>query len=303
MGVEAVTARFLVYCKMAGVDFSRTCTLGRQSLYVDRRELQAVLEESGLNHTKPDFEKIFGNVNSNEEIGFSDNFFRFLGAVEVASIDASGYEHASIIHDMNKGIGSEYCSSFSVVVDGGTLEHIFNFPIAIENCMKMLELGGHFISVAPANNYFGHGFYQFSSELFFRVFTRSNGFEVGKVFLVAEKPFRSWYEVPDPSSVRERIFLRNQVSTLQLFYAKKVLAQAGLHEVPQQSDYKEILWQGANEEWTAHGDKNSLRRAAKLRRIACLMPLSMVRFLRAMRPMLTGLRPPFRHKYLRRVKA
>jgi hypothetical protein len=31
-------------------------------------------------------------------------------------------------------------------------------------------------AVTPANNQMGHGFYQFSPELFFRVFSQENGY-------------------------------------------------------------------------------------------------------------------------------
>jgi 2-polyprenyl-3-methyl-5-hydroxy-6-metoxy-1,4-benzoquinol methylase len=53
------------------------------------------------------------------------------------------------------------------VFDGGTLEHIFDYPTAIKNCMKMVKPGGHLLLTTPANNWFGHGFYQFSPELFY----------------------------------------------------------------------------------------------------------------------------------------
>jgi len=55
------------------------------------------------------------------------------------------------------------------VIDGGTLEHVFNFPVAIKNAMQMVRAGGRLSLSPPANNYFGHGFYQFSPELFYRV--------------------------------------------------------------------------------------------------------------------------------------
>ncbi len=44
-------------------------------------------------------------------------------------------------------------------------------------------LGGHFISVTFANNFLGHGFHQFSPELYFRVFCPANGFEVESLML------------------------------------------------------------------------------------------------------------------------
>ena len=56
-----------------------------------------------------------------------------------------------------------------MVIDGGLLEHVFDFPTAIRNCMRMVRQGGHLILNLPVNNFPGHGFYRFSPELVFRV--------------------------------------------------------------------------------------------------------------------------------------
>ena len=54
---------------------------------------------------------------------------------------------------------------FSVVIDGGLLEHVFDFPTAIRNCMRMVRQGGHLILNLPVNNFPGHGFYKFGPGL------------------------------------------------------------------------------------------------------------------------------------------
>jgi hypothetical protein len=72
---------------------------------------------------------------------------------------------------------------FSVVYDGGTIEHVFNAVQAFKNGMEMVRVGGHFIQVNPANNFMGHGFWQFSPELIYRVFSAENGFNIRGVFL------------------------------------------------------------------------------------------------------------------------
>jgi hypothetical protein len=61
------------------------------------------------------------------------------------------------------------------VFDGGALEHVFNFPVAISSCMRALVVGGTFISSTPVNNNMGRGLYQFSPELFYRVFSQEFG--------------------------------------------------------------------------------------------------------------------------------
>ena len=63
-----------------------------------------------------------------------------------------------------------------MVVDGGTLEHVFDYPTALRNAMRMVRVGGHLILNAPVNNFPGHGFYQISPELFFRCFHDNSAF-------------------------------------------------------------------------------------------------------------------------------
>ncbi len=36
------------------------------------------------------------------------------------------------------------------MVDGGTLEHIFNVPVALKSYMEMVRVGGHLILVCPS---------------------------------------------------------------------------------------------------------------------------------------------------------
>ena len=89
---------------------------------------------------------------------FAEPFFHYLGAGEIVLLDASDFEGANVVQDMNWPIEQGLKGRFDAVFDGGTLEHIFNFPTAMTNCMEMVRLGGHFIGCSPANNFCGHGF-------------------------------------------------------------------------------------------------------------------------------------------------
>ena len=97
----------------------------------------------------------------------------------------------------------------------------------------VLEIGGAYIGITPANNQMGHGFYQFSPELYFRVFSPENGFEVQKVFLNTNG---SIYEVADPLDVGSRVELTNSRPAALVVIAKKVKNIAEF-QIPQQSDY------------------------------------------------------------------
>ena len=127
-----------------------------------------------------------------------------------------------------------------MIIEAGTIEHVFNFPVAINNCMEALKIDGHFIAITPVNNQMGHGFYQFSPELFYRVFSEENGFKILKMIICASTDgpeLMKWYEVADPKAVKERVMLVNNFPTDLLFIAKKTHDAAIFNHTPQQSDY------------------------------------------------------------------
>src|SRR5439155_26296377 len=68
---------------------------------------------------------------------YAEPLFRALGAKEVVSLDASKYQGSSFEHDMNLPIPEKFQQQFDVVYDGGSIEHVFNAPQALKNCMQM----------------------------------------------------------------------------------------------------------------------------------------------------------------------
>ena len=50
-----------------------------------------------------------------------------------------------------------------------------NFPVALKNCTQMVDPGGQYATITPANNVFGHGFYQLEPDFVFRSRSETNG--------------------------------------------------------------------------------------------------------------------------------
>lgn len=237
MGIDINTARFLLWSRKHGVDFSSTVTLGRQNVFLRPEQLERAVRRSSMSGaiSPRDLQEAAASK-------YADALFACLGASEVESVDANAYEHATIIHDMNVPI----CGNrrFSCLYDGGTLEHVFNVRTSFENCMKLVGQGGHLLHVVPANNFFGHGFYQFSAEFFYRLYGAENGFQVKKVFLVEDCPGGRWLEVPDPASVKRRIVFSNVLPTNLYVVVQKLAETTELSRFPQQSDYEQLSWVG-----------------------------------------------------------
>src|SRR5215469_5493993 len=248
MGICFHDLRLMWNARQAGASFERMLTIGRQSLWLHPAEVEALnalgAGAGGRRAESPGEHLSFG--------AGAEPFLRaFLGASSVEALDYSDYEGAQHVHDMNEPVPEAMVGHFDVVYDGGALEHIFNFPTAIANLMRMTKVGGRVFMSTPANNFFGHGFYQFSPELMFRVFAPENGFEIKTVQIVeARYPSpeltrnRTAYAVADPALVHSRVGLLTKRPVLMLVEARKMEHKPLFSRAPLQSDYV-ITWSAA----------------------------------------------------------
>lgn len=238
MGIDLHNLGLLAHAQDLGVDFTRTVGIGRQALFVDSPELDAfralrrlpALNEPPIAKGAPRY--------------FEPLMQQWLGASTVDSVDASPYENATSIHDMNLPLDAAFAGrgSYDAVLDFGCLEHVFDFAVAWRNCVELCRVGGHLIHSLPANNLSGHGFYQFSPELFFNLYQRRNGFALRGVWFALKAEPRFWWSVADPSAVRRRVTLRNAHEVYMLVVAQKLDDASRTMKAPQQSDYAESEW-------------------------------------------------------------
>ena len=245
MGIDIDVAKFLVAARERKANFQKTLMLGNQQFQFFDYDYKTLRDAFGL----PDFPLV---KNSAE-------LFQYLGAKEVSAMDFSAYEGAAILHDLNQPIGDELKEKFTFVLDGGTLEHVFNFPAALKNAMELTAVGGHLAIVTGGNNFLGHGFYQFSPELFYRALSAENGFRV--VRIIAAEVGGRWYEAADPQAVKGRVELVNDRQTYLMVLAERVERREIFERPPQQSDYVE-MWQG-DENGAAQNQSNRLKNILK----------------------------------------
>jgi hypothetical protein len=231
MGVDINGLRFLLRSAATGVNFNSTATLGHQSFHCSKLELRQVFREFNLDCTKPNAKALL-----DEETKYADGLWSYLGSQQTTSIDHSDYEQADLTHDMNLPILAEWHNRYSIVLDGGTLEHVFNFSCAIKNAMQLVSPGGHFLSITQANNFCGHGFYQFSPELFYSLFTPENGFQMEEMIVFENRKKASWYSVSSPVVLGKRVEIRSRYPVYMIVRAKKIAIVNTLSVF--QSDYQ-----------------------------------------------------------------
>jgi SAM-dependent methyltransferase len=219
MGIDVHGLNLLRYSRHFR-DFGSTITIGRQGLDVIESDVRyAVAAHSD-----------YRNDRYCEPL-----LIRYFGSTTVDSIDNSDYEGASLVHDMNLPVPSNLHARYDTVIDGGCLEHIYNVPQALKNCSLLCKPGGQILHVLPANNFCGHGFWQFSPELFFSLYSNPNGYRDTDVFLADLSDTSKWFKVKTPQN-GQRVTVH---SSTELY----VLVRTALTERPfsqsniQQSDY------------------------------------------------------------------
>jgi hypothetical protein len=132
--------------------------------------------------------------------------------------------------------------------------------------MDALKVGGHFFAGLPANNYCGHGFYQFGAEFFYRVFSAENGFEIRKLFVAPAYIAGKWvdgpvFEVSDPGEVGGRVEIEGKRTMLFLVQAQKVKQEAVFARWPQQSDYS-AAWSKGPADQRRQDNETTMRQSA-----------------------------------------
>jgi SAM-dependent methyltransferase len=219
-------------------------TLGRQCVYATFAEVVMMLRAEGLTPRllpagMPERSNLPGWGDRPEAAFASDHaFFHALGALETMAMDSSDYEQAEIIWDLNRPVPPELHGRFGMIFDGGTLEHVFDTRVALENIVRMLKPGGRVIHTNPASNYLAHGFYQFSPTLY-RDYYGVNGF-VDMRCLVVEQPtwtqtghdWRAWEWDPR----RPYSHMCND-RPLMLFFSAEKTSASTFDRVPQQGEY------------------------------------------------------------------
>jgi hypothetical protein len=231
---------FLCDAHKNGLRFDDVVTMGRSQLMIDGGLLAEALEHFEIKADPNEFQQ------GGYPPPFGESLFRWLGARHVDALDASDYEGANLIADLNQPVPESYRARYDLVYDSGSLEHIFNVPQVLRNYMEMTRVGGSVLIETFASNLMGHGLYQFSPELFYRVFSPENGFRVVRTVVFEYYPFSTFYDIPDPSEIRSRIELcqASWDAIGIIVQAERTANTPVFARWPQQSDYS-VVWESS----------------------------------------------------------
>ena len=238
MALTFHTFKFLEKLKKENHFFGETLSIGRLNNLIKKDE----------------FKKL--------KLDFSDDFFadRLLcNNFEITSLNAldySSFEDADIIQDLNKPIVNIE-KKFDTILDFGTSEHVFDVSQCLKNISNLCKKGGIIIHCLPANNNCGHGFWQFSPELFFNIYSQKNGFKETEIILINLFDKKNWYLV-NKQKKGDRLELNSSEPLYLLVKSKKV--NESNYEDINQSDYEQ-QWLNENNNYKI--EKNFLSTSNK----------------------------------------
>lgn len=160
-------------------------TLGVQDVHGTYEELEGWfhLEKLKLNPVPPQQREETTSIyiqkfmNNGKRYVHANTLFRMLGVEPHEALDASETEGAALIHDLNQPVPQAWHGRYESILDGGTIEHIFDMRTGLSNMVRMLAVGGQIFHMSPMNGWVNHAFYQLSPALFYD-FYQANGFEV-----------------------------------------------------------------------------------------------------------------------------
>ncbi|MFQ5528579.1 MAG: hypothetical protein ACE5GX_20275, partial [Thermoanaerobaculia bacterium] len=186
MGLTVTTLRLLIRGVAELERRESVLTYGIQDVYATYDELKHAFdemkqpyEEVGRSEQKLSSSRLFqerplarnrGNVDASV-------LFRMLGFARYASLDLLDLDGPpSIRHDLNEPIPRDLEGTQDLVVDGGTIEHIFDIKTALCNTARLVRKGGMVIHASPVG-WYEHGFYGINPTLFVDFYS-ANGFQI-----------------------------------------------------------------------------------------------------------------------------
>jgi hypothetical protein len=193
VGIAKGGARLLL-AEAAKRQFSgRILQLGRQHLFLTSDDLFALAKTHGVRLNLTHVSKNARPPLLKNEYLDDGSFFAYLGFECVDSCDVSDDEKPTHILDLNRPLPPELVGKYDVIFDGGTLEHVFDFPQALRNIHQLLTVNGRIIHQSPSTNHVDHGFYMFSPTVFSDYYS-VNGYEILELQLIEyERKFhRPW---------------------------------------------------------------------------------------------------------------
>lgn len=185
MGIGRMTAALLCLEGQRRSFGGAVLEIGRQAICLDHDDLARVAGKTGFSPRPVARSPLIPyQFNPAKPVMSDQAFFAALGFDTVESLDGSDFEGATHVFDLNSpATPPDLAERYDVIIDTGTMEHVFHIPNLLANLHRMTKPGGRILSVTPASNMVNHGFYSFSPCFFIDYFA-ANGYELSSLLLL-----------------------------------------------------------------------------------------------------------------------
>lgn len=256
MGLAKAAVHLLVTEAAERPFFGSVVTLGRQHVYVTALEAIEIANKHNVRLRSIPVELHRESTLAKRGFVSDDWLFKSLGFDEVVRMDVSDYESSDLIFDLNESqTPPSLLNRFDLVLDSGTLEHVFDFAAGLRHCVRMVRPKGRVIHLTPSSNCVEHGFYSVSPTLYSDFYSAS-GFTIDRVWL-CEIPLdlpRGTWNVFDYANSPERFISLGQLSDKIWFtYSVATASQSVSPQIPQQWIYTKT-WSEAESAQTDNPD-------------------------------------------------
>lgn len=155
MGISVMNATALVrehrYKPIAGDVFM----IGRQTMFFSPETAIAIMKQVGVPTTAAPEDLPFEDKtthSSGQRYVTAEAFFGLLGIHHPRSLDHSNYEGADVIHDLTQPLPKELEGIADFIIDGSTLDNLWNPALALQSLSRMLKPGGRILSMNHGSN-------------------------------------------------------------------------------------------------------------------------------------------------------
>lgn len=249
MGISSKAAQWLLELAVQTPLSGSILTLGVQDQSYNYAKLREIAQAACFSS-----DTLASVLSINDPAAVVDDvsFLRVLGFSEVVRTDYDAFEGAEFTFDLGASEAPPLAQRgrFDCVLDGGTLEHVFNTPNALRHIYEFLKPTGRVVHMSPTNNYVDHGFYSFSPAFFYE-FYEENNFYIEKCSLLrhTRDVEGSPWVVGDyrPGSLNYTLFGGLDDGLYLTFVSAAKTERSTCDRFPQQGMYKEA-WQDGNQD-------------------------------------------------------
>jgi len=174
-------------------------------------------------------------------------FFEMMGMNSYTDLDKFDSDKPILLHDMNLPVPDALHDNYSLILDGGTIEHVFDIRQVMENIVQVLKPGGCVVHISSYS--IDHGFFGLSPCLFYDFYS-ANGFDDFTCY-VLQVDFRNilttYRKENDCFEYTYGMSFENLLdSTKQslIFFAARKVAQSNNITIPVQGVYKKRIATG-----------------------------------------------------------